>query len=388
MKKKRIILSICACVCIVLSGIVVAIAFSHTTPKHEHVLSESKTYHICDDHIYYTRMCQDGCEVTFETKATLNDVISTVSEDDNIVLDEDVKLTEELVIKSFAGQGNSVQDLELNINLDLNNCTLSSDVADKQNNAMFMFNANRGEIAFNIKNGKITSKDLSYIFKFKNNKFVGDNIKINIEDVECTTVGVQSTPLFAHDCYNMEVNASNCKFISQNTNTYSGDYGVGAFINSDSKFNFDNCYFEGGDAVYVKSGTVNLTGCKLVNVGLVEHPSQSVDTFSAVGSCLAVDSHATSSGFSKFAITIVGCSMESKSSFKMIYVIETASESGLTLGIDENSIVDVQSCTFNNNPTAQTIPQYDIVKYPNNQAPSNNGTQVWVCGDITATMSE
>ena len=186
----------------------------------------------------------------------------------------------------------------------------------------------------------------------------------------------------------MEFNATDCRFISQTITTNSGDYGVGVFINSTSEFNFDNCYFEGGDAVYVKSGTVNLNGCKLVNSGLASNVAQNVKGFSAVGACLTADSCATSKGISKFTITIVDCEMESTASFKMIYVIETAEDSGVALGVNNSSLIDVQSCVFNQNPTANTIPQYSIVKYPNNESPKNNGSQIWACGSTSDDIAE
>lgn len=383
MKKSRIALIVSSCLCVVLASIVMMIAFSYTEPIHKHVFSAYKTYHISNSGTYYTMTCKDGCEVKFETKATLSDLCSMASSYDNIILDENITLTEEIYVQSFMGSGNGADDLDLTINLDLNNYRLSTNIDTFTYDSMFMFNANRGKIKLNIKNGKLVSQDLAHIFRLKNTKRSGQNIELNIDNVECLVSGVKTTPLFAHDCYNVKVNATNSRFISQTTTTNKGDYGVGAFINSDSEFNFNNCYFEGGDAVYVKSGTVDLTGCRLVNVGLVSHASQNIETFSAVGACLTADNYTTTSGTSKFEITIKKCVMESMSSFKMIYVIETSSESGMELGVNANSVIDVQSCSFNNNPTALTIPKYDLVHYPNGEAPTNNGTQTWTCGDMS-----
>ena len=155
MKKKRLILIICSCICVLLASAVVTIAFTYSPPKHKHVFAEDKTYHICNNGIYYTKTCKDGCIVSFETKATFTDVLSSVTEIDNIVLDENVILTEDVIVKSFAGSGDDVQDIELNINLDLNGFTLSTNVENSQNNSLFMFNANRGSVEFNVKNGRI-----------------------------------------------------------------------------------------------------------------------------------------------------------------------------------------------------------------------------------------
>ena len=124
------------------------------------------------------------------------------------------------------------------------------------------------------------------------------------------TSGSQTTPLYGKDCYGMVVNAKNTKFISQNPQLRDGAYGVGVFIDCESEFNFTDCYFEGGDAVHIKSGEVNLTRCKLSNVGLVSNPAQNTDLFSAVGACLVAVNHTTSNGVSLFNITIVNCEME------------------------------------------------------------------------------
>lgn len=382
MKKNKLILMICSLLCVVLSIGVISVAVFHKEPKHKHVLNDAKTYHICNDHVYYTRQCHDGCEVIFETKATFADAVMGVTKDDKIVLDEDVVLNQEVFVQSFVGSGANTEDLELTINIDLNNYTLSNYVADKEYDSMFMFSANRGKINFNIQNGKINTAYSSYIFKFKNTKYSGENIVLNINNVECETSGIQTSPIFASNAYNMVINATDCKFKSNTTGKQNGDFGVGAFINSDSVFNFNNCYFEGGDGLYVRRGKVNLLGCTLVNEGLVAHDSQSTDKFSAVGACLVADSHNTINGVSEFSIIIQNCSMQGNASFKMIYVIETKSQNDLNLDISDNSIVDVRSCRFNNNPTTLAIPQYDIVKYPNNESPSNNGTQTWICGNM------
>ena len=61
----------------------------------------------------------------------------------------------------------------------------------------------------------------------------------------------------------------------------------------------------------------------------------------------------------------------------MIYIAQTA-ENNLTVGFNDESSVNVQSCVFNNNPNA--IVSYDIVNYANNQAPINVANDVWQVG--------
>ncbi len=371
--------------CVVLSGVVLAIAFSPAKPAHKHTLSDNKTYHICNDRIYYTKVCTDGCIIPFETDATLLDVLTGVAPDEKIVLDEDVTLTEQVELKSFTTDG---QGLTYDINFDLNNHTLSSDIENPtDNNSLFMLNSNQGKIKFNIYNGKINVNDLKYIFRFKNTKINTKSLQLDINDVECVANNRQATPIFAHsECYGITINADNSRFIAQNSTSINEDYGVGVFLNSDSEFNFNNCYFEGGDAVYVKNGTVNLTGCELVNSGLVSDTPivtpQNGFAFWAVGACLTADSYTTSKGTTQFNVTIENCEMRGEASYKMIYAIKTAEDNTLTPTINSNSIVDIKSCVFSNDPTSdKNLSLNDqIVQYPNGQAPINNGNQSWVCG--------
>ncbi len=384
MRRKRLFLILGIWTCVILSAIVLAIAFWQ--PKHTHVLGEGKTYHIGADGSYYTKQCEKkGCLVKFETKISFIEALAIVTAEDKIVLEDDLVLTEEVNIRGFVGNDVETEAVVVNIDLDLNGHTLCTDVGDVKNNSMFMFNANDGEINFNVSNGKLYSQDLSYIFRFKNRNQINSNIKLNINNVESSVLGVKSTPLYLHnESSNIVVSATNSKFISKNSTKDAINYGVGAFINSDSQCNFTNCHFEGGDAVYVKRGTVNLTGCDLVvNDGLFDNVAQNVETFSAVGACLLADCHKTSDNeITKFEITIINCSMFNAKDFKMIYVVTTKASEELQTSVNEDCLIDVKSCTFNQNPTMSKVPVYNIVNYPNNQPPQNNGTQVWTCGIV------
>ncbi|MFQ6723836.1 MAG: hypothetical protein ACLRFE_00695 [Clostridia bacterium] len=383
--KKRPVLIVCSFLCLILMGVVVAIAFTYKPPKHQHVLGEDRVYHITTNTIHYTRTCQDGCQVPFKTRATFTDVLMSLTPNDKVVLDEDVYLKETVFIKTFSGAGEDVQTLDIDIDLDLNNHTLTANNLSSEHNSIFMFNSNLGSVNLNVKNGKIVANGLSHIFRFKNTRDSGENIILNIDNVECVSNAIKSAPLYVHEVYNAEINAVDSKFISTNTSNNDCDYGVGVFVNNNNLCDFNNCYFEGGDAVHVKSGTVNLTDCHLVNSGLVSNPGQSVKDFSAVGACLTVNSHTTSGGTTEFNITIKRCFMEALNSVKMIYEVQTAEESK-AVSQNENSIVDVQSCTFNQDPTA--IVNSNLIKYPNNQAPQNNGTQIWSCGEAVETVAE
>ena len=153
---------------------------------------------------------------------------------------------------------------------------------------------------------------------------------------------------------------------------------MGAFINTNSEFNFTNCYLQGGDAIYVKHGTVNLNGCKLVNVGLANRFETTSDKFFAIGSCLATDSYRNSEGQTEFDITVTDCEMVGNESSTMIYVAQTA-EAGLAASINTNSSINVVSCSFNNDPVS-TIVNTGIIHYPNDVEPVNQGNQTWIAG--------
>lgn len=374
MKKNKLKLIIGIVVCVVLAGVVTSIAL--LTPNHKHNLGSAKTYHIANDGIYYTRLCKDGCVKRFETKASFEDVLTTVSSQDNIILDEDIVLENEIKLKSFVAEGQGIKGVTLNINLDLNNYGLITNVEQTENNSMFMLNASYGKINFNVKNGKLYSQDLTYLFRFANNTQLQDSIVLSFNNVECKVVGDEATPIFAHnESSSIKVNAINSKFIAEKSTAENADYGVGVFINSKSEFNFNNCYFEGGDAVYVKQGTVNLTDCTLVNVGLAKRVERvSEELFYAMGTCLATESNMQT----QFDIVIENCNMIGNSSSTMIYVAQTSID-GSTPQINTESKIDIVSCTFTENPKA-TIPDYGIIVYADGQEPQNQGEQLWVVG--------
>lgn len=398
LNKRKLSLMICACACVLLAVVVLVIAFTYNRPKHDHALGEEKTYHIYADQIKCTQRYADGCQVELDTEMSLTELLMGATKTDRLVLEEDIMLTERLNINAFINSVDPQQDpqlLNLNINLDLNGFTLSADIdpidgdlesVDRfKNNSMFKFNANRGSLNLTVSNGKLVSQNALCIFVFENHS-VSEKINVTLDNVQCEVSGIKATPLFMGACENIEFNAINSRFISRTTGTQSGDYGVGAFIDSEGEFDFKNCYFEGGDALYVRGGTVGLDSCELVNVGLADHSVQGVEAvFYAVGSCLTADSHTTADGRRTFEITIKDCEMISNHSSKMISIKESISEIGLEGGIDSDSVINIESCKFDDDPMIEAVSQYDNIKYPNG-IPQNDGTQTWVCGntDISA----
>ena len=375
MKKRKIALIFSVVVCLVLAVSVMVIAFNR--PAHKHDLKNAKTYHLTNDGIYYTMTCKDGCKVGFETGMSFTETLTAMSASDKIVLEEDIVINNEIEINSVVTKDELPLPIELNINLDLNNHTITTNVDETINDSLFMLNATYGKITFNIKNGKIESNDLSYIFRFATANDAQDTIILNTNNVEYKVVGNKATPLFAHnECSGIKVNAINSKFIAHKANDLNSDHGVGVYINSESVFNFTNCYVEGADAIYVKQGTVDLIGCELVNVELARrYAGTSENSFKAVGSCLATESYTTSQGTTKFNITITDCSMIGNYSSTMICLVETG-EMGVQLAINSNSSINVESCRFNHNPEIGGT--HDILHYPNDELPQYEGDGFWV----------
>ncbi len=382
MKKNKLIMLGVIAVCSVLIAVVMAIAFNQpdkTTNPHIHSLGEARTYHITNDGVYYTLKCKDDDYAErFETSISLDDVLLTSEVDDKIILEEDVVLDHIITINSFVDVGGFPEGREININLDLNNYSLTTDLIGEQTQSIksiFVLNASYGAINFNVSNGKIYTDELLYIFNFINNKMSGQNINVNIDNVECKVTGNNVTPLYAHkNSTNIKLTATDSEFIAEKPSTATPNTGVGAFINSDSEFNFNNCKFVGGDAVNVKRGMVNLNNCELISKEHVWIANSEIatDSFNTMGVCLLADSYneSSSAGYTKFIVNINNCSMTSLNSSKMIYVIQTANN-GLEKGLNSESQINVQSCTFNKKPSTEFL----IVNYHSDPVNEDN---VWV----------
>lgn len=386
MKKNKLILIVSAVACVVLAAVVAVIA--NIQPKHKHTFTDAITYHLSSEGIHYTKQCKDGCIERFETAASFVDVLSTTTSKDTIVLDEDVTLYSEVLLKSYITKDEQPQGLSLNINLDLNNHKLSTSVQNKNNNSMFTLNANYGQINFNVKNGTLYTDNLLYLFRFANGYNMVKNINLTLNDVECRVVGNMATPLAAYtDCQNIVVNATDSKFIAEKPATADKNTSVGVLINSESEFNFTNCYFEGGDAVYVKRGKVNLNGCELKSVGAVSQSISEIASiddnaqyatyvFNTIGACLTAESYKNASGnFSEFDVTITDCVMKSEYTFIMIYISRTLGAGASSAGVNPESRINIVSGEFvGGQPCAK---QYGIVDFA---SPATSNAGIWTVG--------
>ncbi len=375
MKKNKWILIVSAIVCCVLAITVIAIASNK--PEHKHALGESITYHVGVDSVYYTRQCTDGYTERFETEIGFQDVLLIATENDNIVLEEDLELTQIVRVNSFIVVDGQPQGRDIYINLDLNGHTISSNINQSTNTesikSMFILNAPYGKIDFKAQNGKLISEDLSYIINFSNNSTSGENLHVDLNNVECKVTGENAAPLFVNNTnHNSKFKATDCQFIASKSTTSSTNTGVGAFINANSEFTFTNCEFEGGDGMYVKAGKVTLDGCKLISKQRVwQSGAETVSSkFSPLGSALTAESYHQNSGYSKFEITLTNCQLQSINSSKMIYTAQTA-DAGLEKGHNASSSINVSNCTFNKKPSTDVL----IINY--SSAPILNDN-LWV----------
>ena len=358
MKKSKIILIAASIACIVLAGITVAIAFNNKE-EHIHTYVEGKTFHIGDD-IYYTQQCEEGHISNFDTNLTFAEIMNSVSATDKIVLDEDFEVGA-VELRSYISNDNVLtEELNLIINLNLNGNTLyykNATEGVKDTFSFFSLMSPYGKITLNIENGRIQSTNLSHIFEFHNNGQT-DSINLNLNNVECITEGESCTPIYANDTSeNISVTANNCKFIGRAINSNARNTSVGLYVNSKSTFIFTNCYFEGGDAVYVKQGYVKLDTCELINNGLTigdqtpqnSESAENVD-FVAAGACLTTDSYTTLENgvetVTQFNIDIINCVMEAKTSNVVISNAYTGSSSTGNIKENENSMINIYSCKF------------------------------------------
>ncbi len=359
-RKIFIIISILCC-CL---GIVATIGVKFSQTGHKHELTEARVYHISQEGIYYTRSCNDGYSQVFSTGASLLEVMKTVTEQDRIILDEDIVLDRDIIIKSSSDT--QPIGFNLDINLDLNNHQISSDVGSI-GGAMFKLNADLGTIKLNVKNGKLYSEDFQYIFGFQtgvNFNQATRNVILNLDNVECVVKGNNATPLFVNNsASNIEVVANNCTFEAQELSTESAN-AVGAYINAqDSRFYFTGCDFKGIDALYVKQGRVNLNNCKLnTESGSARTLQQTQNPFYAIGSALLLESHNSNAGCTQFNVIITGCDLQSLGA-SLIKMIQTTSD-GVSSSVNNSSHIVVNSARFIGGSVTESINE-DVITCTN-----------------------
>lgn len=363
MRKKRVLITV---VCVVFVLLAAALSVLMIRLRHKHQLGDAKTYHICNDRVYYTRQCvKDKHIQVFESDKTFAEVIESLSNRDKIVIDEDIEWPEAFKVTDVLSQAEAVNDIEINI--DLNGKTI---------NSMFEISVENANFKFNISNGVINSGFANAI------KVNGANgkVELNILNVECYAMGSKNAPLYIENASQVLLNANNSKFISLNTSVLYYNYGVGVFVNAEGDFNFKNCILEGGDGLHVRQGNILLEKCNLINTGLTTQAYQSVDCgFSAVGASLAAHCYTTETKTTNFKIVVDGCTMITNNSNRVIYIYKV-SKAGYDAVMDPDSCIDIKSCKFDENPNA--FYNQDKVVYVGGSVPANNGQGYWIVGNF------
>ena len=335
--------------------------------RHKHVLGDAKVYHIYNDRITYTRKCvKDSRTQKFDTEATFAEVVANLGRDDRIVVEENITASQIFKINSGSPQSVGAKK-DVVVNIDLNNKSICS---------MFELNASYANIKFNISNGTIYS---NYTNAIKVGGLYGE-VELNIINVDCISAGAKNASLYIENAYNAIVNARDSKFISQNESLIDSDYGVGVFINNKGDFKFENCLLEGGDGLHVREGKIMLTGCDLVNTGLLNQSYQSVVSgFCAVGASLTAHCYTSGAGTTNFEITVENCVMTTNNSNRVINVYSVA-KTGYEPRLNSDSFIKIKSCKFNQNP--EEYNNFDKVIYESGSTMTIDGQGCWVYGDV------
>ena len=336
--KNKIIIVIVALSVMMFGCVVIGVANSLNTPKH---VEAGKIFHVSQEKCYYVQNCAHCNTVQHDTDMDFIQILQNVEKCDKIILDEDIYVANIILDDNFVSETKN----QIDINLDLNNYSITSNANKDEGISLFDIQANNYSVNLNIENGSLYANKLLYVFNFTNSN--NKTIHLNLNNVTSKTIGNNTTPLFAHNTSeNIVVNATNCEFIAEKSASVETK-NTGAFINSESEFNFNNCTFEGGDGVYVKQGKINFVGCTLINNNLGKQGDTLVksDTFISAGRCLVADSYNYTQDeqilTTKFNITIDKCIFIAKTS--NVAVIIDANNEGK---FNENSIINIKSAKF------------------------------------------
>lgn len=309
MKNKKWILIVSAVACFVLAGVIIAIGISGGQDTHIHGVTEAREYHIGGEKVYYTKACRCG-EYAEDTDIDLepDEVFAALTAQDSVILDGDVALSNSIVLNGYTGGANSMPK-NITVNLNLNGYTLTSNSLDDTDTALFSMNSASGQIELNIKNGKLNGGELKYIFNCVASEADGE-LELNLNNVQCEVAGVNSSTLFTNEnVKSSKIVANNCSFkaTAQTESNAPASYGV--LIDGNGEFTFNNCTFEGGDAVYVRRGEVTLTDCSLVSRSAPDARSIGDETI-PMGACLVLNSRTNTTGQSGYNVTLNNCNFD------------------------------------------------------------------------------
>ena len=356
MKSKKWILILSAVACFVLAGVAIAVGVNN---EHIHSVSEAREYHIGGDRVYYTQYCKCGdYDESKNIDLTEEEVFASLTAQDRLVLDGDVELNGVVNLAGFDQNSTLPKPLNTVVNVDLRGYSLTTnkDYEIGEENSLFYLNARYGTVNLNIQNGKLNGGALSYIFKFATNEDSAENIKLNLSNVKCSVDGEGSAPIYAsQDLTNGNIIANNCKFLATNSSSYNC---FGVVIDSESKFVFNNCYFEGGDSVYIRRGDVVLNGCNLINKtsydreGSIYGNLRLANEISATGNCLTLDTNKDEQNvYSKYNVKLVNCYFDANDGNGKVLFISgsTIDENEQTVNKSAESVIEMEVCVFREN---------------------------------------
>lgn len=386
MKSKKWILVLSAVACFVLAGVLIAIGVKNGSNEHTHAVVDAKEYHIGGESVYYTQSCKCGeYDERTDTDLTINEVFASVAEQDIIVLDDDVILEDSIALNGFAGNlltGMTSRNLVVNLDLRGHNFESSATPEMASGNALFLLNAGGGEVRFNVKNGKLDAGQLKYVAKLthnENNQVA--KLTVNLNNVECCVNSSLSATIFADENLNGGViTATGCKFVANSPNQSENGNAdcFGVLINSNSQFIFNNCYFEGGDAVYVRRGQVSFNECKLLsNSNGKTGEALSGDVITSMGSCLVLDCNASTTGEkTTYNVKLVDCYLDAlgKPNKKSMFVGCSAETGAQYTNTSEDCVIEIKNCKFSTD--IGNIPQVkDVITSKENVLEENSGEE-------------
>lgn len=352
MKNKKWILILSAVVCFVLAGIAIAVGVNNV---HTHSVAEVREYHIGGDRVYYTQYCKCGeYDESTNIDLTEDEVFTSLTAQDKIVLDGNVCLNNAVKITGFNKNLSEPEPLNTVVNIDLRGYSLTtSQESGDENNSLFDLNARYGKISLNIQNGKLNAGTLKYVFKFATGQDSVEAVKLQLTNVECNVEGEGSASIYAsQDLINGKIVANNCKFLATNSAGYNC---FGVVIDSESDFEFNNCYFEGGDSVYIRRGNVTLNSCDLINKisyereGNVDGNVSLSNKISATGNCLILDTNINEESVcSKYNVKLNNCYFDANSGNGNVLIIRGSTANAYDVRVDKNdeSVIEMEGCIF------------------------------------------
>lgn len=352
MKNKKWILILSAVVCFVLAGIAIAVGVNNV---HTHSVAEAREYHIGGDRVYYTQYCKCGeYDETTNIDLTEDEVFTSLTSQDKIVLDGNVCLNKAVKLTGFNQNLSEPEPLNTVVNIDLRGYSLTTSQDDSEEEvSLFDLNARYGKISLNIQNGKLNAGTLKYVFKFATSQGSVEAVKLQLSNVECYAEGDGSATIYAsQDLINGKIVANNCKFLTTNSIGYNC---FGVVIDSESEFEFNNCYFEGGDSVYIRRGNVVLNNCDLINKTLYERTGN-IDgnvslsnKISATGNCLTLDTNIDEEGAcSKYNVKLNNCYFDANEGNGKVLIISCSTANNEDIRVDKNddSVIEMEGCVF------------------------------------------